>query len=638
MAEAPHRSPSETASPRSSSALVRRHAPAGVAVLGVLLLADHLRVLLPSLITLFGRAGETPPERMGLFAALWFVLPFAAVPAARAVGARRVLMGAGVLLAAARLVLQATDGGAPQLYVSGAGVACGIAFLYGCARTLPREVVPAALAGGLAASTIVHLLLGQMDLVWRAGPLPWFGVVLACAALLGCLWALPGRHGEPAPARLWFAFGPALVLTGMYLGTTGLAGPPAWGGPAAWTTMVVSATLAVCQIAMVCLAARPPARRWVPVALLPLSVAVAIVTETTPPAALAALALGACLGLAGLPAAASPGRSGLAAIAGMLVFLVAVFAYYAAYDADLGFPNRLVPGALAVLVAVLAGTAAQGRRAPARPSLGRGPVVVALAVAAATAVAAWRPTPQVRTVAGDEFTLIAYNIRMGFGLKGTLDLDAIAAWARTRNPDVVLLSEVDRGWLLNGGHDGLARVAAGLGMTYRFAPAADGLWGDAILTSLPLRGSESFPLGRHGHPTGAQAQASVVVVGGAEVGILNTHLQAPAGQAPEAAALARRLAEGRIPAAVPARPRPVLLTGDLNTTPADPEMAVLTGAGLTDPLTAFGDPPTSPADDPVKRIDHVLLGRGLSVVTAEVPRVPFSDHLPVVVRLRLTTL
>ncbi|MEU8174256.1 endonuclease/exonuclease/phosphatase family protein [Microbispora hainanensis] len=246
---------------------------------------------------------------------------------------------------------------------------------------------------------------------------------------------------------------------------------------------------------------------------------------------------------------------------------------------------------------------------------------------------------------------MAYNIRMGFGLGGRLDLDRIAAWVATRRPDVVLMNEVDRGWLLNGGHDDLARIARGLGMRYYFAPAADRLWGDALLTNLPVAAIGSTRLGRHGYPTGAQAQSIVLKIGDREVGVIDTHLQEPRGQAPEVAAIARRLAAGPLPSgalpsgALPsgplpsgtagAGPRPVIVAGDLNTTPSDPQMRVLEAAGLSDPLRALGDPPTSPADAPVRRIDHVLISDGLTAVAAEAPRVPYSDHLPLVVRLRL---
>ncbi|MEV7965098.1 endonuclease/exonuclease/phosphatase family protein [Sphaerisporangium sp. NPDC088356] len=593
--------------------------------LGVVLFTDVLKVFLPSLITLFGRAGDTPPEQMGLYAALWFVLPFAAAPLSRAAGPRRIMLGGAILLVAGRLVLQATDGGSAQLYVASAGVSFGLVFLYGCALTASRRAVPAGLAAGLAASAVGHLALGQMDLVWRDGPLPWLAVAAVCAAFAWSIRLAPAAE-DMAPAGVWFAFGPFIALHGMFLTTIGLADYPGGNGRNPWEMACIVAALVCAQFLMAWFAARPPQQRWTMIAMLPVTSVVLVLSSALPLAVLMAPALGACVGMAGLPSARSPRRGGLALLGGMLVFLVSVFLYYAAYDTDLGFPNSAVPVLLSGLLTVVAILAVRGGKIDlaGRPRAARF-AVTALSTAVVAAALAWQPLPDVRARAGNEFTLVAYNIRMGFGLKGTLDLDRIAAWAKSERPDVVLLSEVDRGWLLNGGHDDLARIARGLGMRYHFAPAADSLWGDAIITNLPVRQIASHPLGRHDYPTGAQAQAAVVEVGGQEVGIVNTHLQAPPGQAPEVAAIAKSLA-----------PRPVLLAGDLNTTPADPEMRVLEAAGLSDPLTALGNPSTSPADAPVKRIDHVLVSRGLTAVEARVPRVGFSDHLPVVVRLRVT--
>ncbi|MFC4529587.1 endonuclease/exonuclease/phosphatase family protein [Sphaerisporangium dianthi] len=606
--------------------LAARHRAAVALALGVVLFTDLLRVFLPSLITLFGRAGDTPAEQMGLYAALWFVIPFAAAPIARRWGARPVALGAAVLLVAVRLALQAAGGGAPQLYLAGAGVSCGLVFLYGCALTFPRAAVPAGLAAGLAASATGHLALGQVDLVWRDGVLPWLAVIALSAAFL---WLVrqPVPVGGPAPAGVWFAFGPALALHGMYLATLGLAEHPGGEQGNPWRIAVVAAALVCGQFMMASYAARPPYRRWIIVALLPAGAVALAVSSALPFALFTAVALGGCLGMAALPAPTSPRRGGIALLGGMLMFLVAVFLYYAAYDTDLGFPNGVTPVLLAGTVAAAAAAAVRGRAvqhlARPRPRL---VAVAALVTAALVAALTWRPLPAVRVASAGEFTLIAYNIRMGFGLKGTLDLDRVAAWARNERPDIVLLSEVDRGWLLNGGHDDLARIARGLGMRYHFAPAADPLWGDAVITNLPVRWITSHPLGRHDYPTGAQAQAAVVEVAGREVGIVNTHLQAPPGQAPEVAAVVRDLAKGR----------PVLLAGDLNTTPGDPAMRVLTAAGLSDPLTAFGDPLTSPADAPVERIDHVLVSPGLVVTAARAPGLGFSDHRPLVVRLRVT--
>ncbi|GAA1511695.1 hypothetical protein GCM10009677_50710 [Sphaerisporangium rubeum] len=631
---------------RLSERLTPRRAATLTLALGMVLLTDVLGVFLPSLITLYGQAGSTPPERMGLFAALWFVLPFAAIPLTRLAGPRAVLLGGAAVLCAARLALQGPVTGMPQLYVAGAGVTAALVFLYGCARMVPRPAVATGLAGGLAAAGVLHLALDQVDAVWRDGPVVYVAVATGCAVFLVCAWHVVAAK-DVAPAGVWAVLGPVVALHGMLLTPLGLADRPRAEQAGPWQVAVVAAALVAAQFLLVSFAARPPRPAWVMAVLLPVAAGALLPVESPLVALLVAPALGACLGTAGLPRTGGAARGGATLLGGMLIFLVAVFLYYAAYDTDLGFPNAVVPAVLGALTGLVALRAGGSSGTAARPRPYRLAVVAAV-TAVAVAALTWRPLPAVqpavRTAAGPEFTLIAYNIRMGFGLSGTLDLDRIAGWARSERPDVVLLSEVDRGWLLNGGHDDLARIAKGLGMRYHFAPAADALWGDALLTNLPVRQITSHPLGRHDHPTGAQAQAAVVEIGGQEVGIVGTHLQATAGQAPEVAAIAADLARGATTgAAGTARAsgpvtRRVLLAGDLNVTKDDQEMRVLEGAGLTDPLIGLGDPPTSPADAPVQRIDHVLLGAGLTAVSAKVPRVTYSDHLPVVVRLRLSDL
>ncbi|MFI6537285.1 endonuclease/exonuclease/phosphatase family protein [Nonomuraea sp. NPDC050547] len=575
--------------------------------LGVTLLFDVLRVFLPSLITLFGRAGETPPELMGLYAAVWFILPFLAV----LVRPRWALAGGAVALVLARLLLQAEIS---QLYVASAGVSAGLVFLYGSARTMPRSWAAPGVMGGLALSFTVHFLLDGVDLVWRDGPVAWLATATLCAAFLALTWSFRPSDADPAPWSVWFLAGPVMLVAGMSATAQRTGSGP--GGGWLWVMPVVLAL-----VFSPYLATRPPRSSWSAIAFGVLCVAGTVFLQ--PWAVVAGAAV-----LMAVPGGPSR-RPGAAVLSGGLVFFVGLFVYYAAYDMNLGFPNRVVPVVAGLLIAGVA-LSAYFRHRPPPYALGRiWPLSAAAVVVALLAGAtAYQPEPAVQAKQGDTLKLIAYNIRMGFGLDGRLSLDRIASWAVARKPDIVLLSEVDRGWLLNGGHDDLARIARGLGMSYYFAPAADELWGDALLTNLPVGALTSHKLGGHDYPTGAQAQTFTVEVGGKEVGVVNTHLQAPEGQAPEVAAIVRGLRAGG---------RPVVLAGDLNLRRGDPGMRVLESAGLTDPLVALGDPPTSPADAPKERIDHVLVSDGLTVVSAEVPPLPHSDHLPVLVVLRITS-
>lgn len=678
--------------------------------LGLALLIDVLRVFLPSLITLFGRAGETPAELMGLYAALWFVLPCLA-PLLRPHWS---LLGGAAVLVAARLGLQAFDGGTPQLALASVGVSAALFFLYGCSRTLPRAAVPTGIAAGLAFAVAVHLLLDGVDLVWRDGPLPWLATLTLSAAFAALLRPpafaallripafrgplapstgaraqsppdaggqaasgghAPGREPSPfsqvapgsrelAPGAAWFLLGPSLLLVGMSAGLT----TAAWHGLPLGEAALGLGSFGLSVALMVWLAARSVSSKRAALLLAALLVAGTVLMLATGHGQLVPLSVGGLLAVAARPGPPAV-RPGAGVLGGGLVFLVGVFGYYAAYDLDLGFPNGLVATAVAVLAALVgvtsalrtpqtldttnasAGTAetaealdggvegvggagrarpgVPARRAAAQLSGLWQPVVAAVVLTGLSLAAGWRSAPAVQPKEGSSFTLLAYNIRMGFGLDGRLSLDDITAWAAAKRPDVVLLSEVDRGWLLNGGHDDLDRIARGLGLRAYFAPAADQVWGDALLTNLPVRQVVSHPLGKHGYPTGAQAQTAVIEVGGNEVGIVNTHLQSPPGQAPEVAALVRDLSAGGR--------RPVVLAGDLNTRPGDPEMRVLESAGLSDPLIALGNPATSPADAPVERIDHVLVTGGVRVESADVPRLPYSDHLPVMAALRITS-
>ncbi|MGW2158603.1 endonuclease/exonuclease/phosphatase family protein [Nonomuraea sp. NPDC001699] len=612
--------------------------PAIMLALGLVLLLDVLRVFLPSLITLFGRAGETPPELMGLYAAAWFILPFLALLAKP----RHALLGGAAALVLTRILLQA---GVGQLYVASAGVTAGLVFLYGCAHTVPRRAVPVGVMGGLSLSLTVHLLLDGVDLVWRDGLVPWLAALSLCAAFLG-LVRPPEAEVDRAPTLTWFLLGPAMLLTGV--AATGWAKPVA-SPTDLWQVLAGTGILAVVLVMVVVQAAHPPLSPVFDLIAGVVLVAFTLILTLTASyfAVLMIGWLGALLAGTTRPDHPSGRRPGVAVLGGGLVFFVGLFVYYAAYDMNLGFPNGLVLVAVAVLVAALSVVTALVRHSP-RPvaTVRLGWLPVAFVVLLVGLVTLGAPSaPPVRAKQGDTFTLITYNIRMGYGLDGRLSLDKIASWAAAQKPDVVLLSEVDRGWLLNGGHDDLARIARGLGMRYHFAPAGDNVWGDALLTNLPVRQVHSYPLGAHDYPTGAQAQAIVLEVGGKEVGIVNTHLQAPEGQAPEVAAIARALAVGRDADEAGHRAagageqvkRPVILAGDLNTRPTDPAMEVLKAAGLTDPLTAFGDPPTSPADAPKERIDHVLLTKGLTAISGQVPRLPYSDHLPVLTTLRLTS-
>ncbi|WP_067471484.1 endonuclease/exonuclease/phosphatase family protein [Actinomadura hibisca] len=604
-------------------------------LLGTLVLADVLGVFLPSLITLVGSAGETPAEVMGAYALSWFVAAFLTVPLARLVPARRLALGAGAALIVARAALQFTDGDGPQLYAASLGLLAGLVWLTATAQAGAAGPAMTGLVGGLALATALHAALEGIDVVWRGGPLPWL-VLIVYLALFGlALW----RRSDDGPgaARMWLAAGPALLLWGLYTGNSAHA-----QASAGWPGWAAAALITGCAAASVAVAAQP--RFWtrhpaVPAVLLVVSAlgfAVGRATVdgvhgvaaswTVGAQVLGQFALAGCLGWAAArPGADRPARRGLAMAGGMLLFVLLVFAYYSAYD--LGVPNRWVPVLAALLVA--APSLARTVRTEREPGFGPWiPAAIAISVAAVLAAPLWRPSAPAWTPAPDGLRIAAYNLRMGYGMDGTMTVERQAAALRALRPHIVVLGEVDRAWMLNGGRDNLRLLAERLGLRAVWAPAGDEVWGDAVLTDLPVTRVSNAPLVRGG-PTGAQALRVDVRWQDRDIAVLATHTQPPTdwsdlGQAEQLAGLARAAAADR---------REVVLAGDLNLQPGERPWHTLLGAGLSDALAAVRPLRTFPADTPDQQLDHVLVTSGLTARDAVSPATNASDHRPVAVTL-----
>ncbi|MEU4780060.1 endonuclease/exonuclease/phosphatase family protein [Micromonospora sp. NPDC023633] len=642
-----------------------RHFPTVTLALGVVLLVDVLRVFLPAVITIFGQAASTPAELLGAFAFGWFLLALAAPALVRRVGARPVTLVAAVLLVVARLAVNGQPGGRLQLWLATAGLLAGLVWLAGAAAGTDRPVPGLAL--GLAVGALLHTALDT----YRSAFLGDWPAWLLAVVVAGLFLAGQARPAPPAGTggvRSWLLVGPALLLAGMVALSPAVArtatsyqfgllrSDPADEVGVATVPLFGPAPLAVAVGGFLLAALASPRRgawRWLgPAALVGGAVLVALERGELllPAVLLTAVGLGACLasagaadgrvaddaaapavdggGRAGQDAARAAGRRGYAAVAGMLVFAVAAVAYYAAYD--LGHPNAGVPVAVAVLVAAVA-LATRPTPGPLRSPLP--PVWTAASAAVLTLVAAIASDELLSATNRDgppeTVRVAAYNVRMGFGIDGRFDPDALAR--AVAGADVVALSEVDRGWLLNGGHDTLDLLAERLDMPYVFAPAADPLWGDAVLSRWPLDAARTRPLPAVGAPTGAQALGITIDFSeDVRLAVVATHLQPPPGEDP--VVQARAVADFAVRYAAG---RPLVLAGDLNTQPGDPAFAEFTRVGLVDALAAARPLPTSPADAPRQQIDHVLVTPDLAAGDAAAPPGTASDHLPVAVTLTL---
>jgi len=564
------------------------------------------------------------------------------VPAARLVRPGLVALAGAALLAVGRIALQLTDGGPPQLWVASAALLGGLWWLVGTAMAAPGALLPG-VVWGLAVATGLHTALDTVDLMWRGGVGAAAVVVFEVAAFAALLVhgssrvdSSPPVEDAPAPRAL-LTVGPAILLWNLYPGS-----PAHAQASDGWAPVPAALVVAVAGFLATALAARP---RWTGHPIVP---GVALVASaagfafgeatidgvhgvapwwTVMAQVVGALALGAGLGWAATLTAVGdrPYRRGLLLATGLLLFMIFAFAYYAAYD--LGVPNDYVPILVALVIAVPAALGVHGGQSvrSARP------VVAALAGAVVAAVAAalvpvWRPAPVAPEPPAEGLRIAAYNIRMGFGVAGTLTLREQVEVLRELRPHVIALSEVDRAWFLNGGHDDLRLIAESLGLRMIWAPAADEVWGDALLTNLPVTSVRNHVLVRGG-PTGAQALEVGLRWAGREVTVIATHLQPPSNWEP--LDQVEQLAD-----VVRAAPKPVVVAGDLNLEPGEPAWDVLVAAGLVDAFADHRPFVTIPSvRDEDAQIDHILTTPGFRFVDPANPDVPHSDHRPVAVTL-----
>ncbi|MGC7101773.1 endonuclease/exonuclease/phosphatase family protein [Amycolatopsis lurida] len=594
---------------------------------GTFLLLDSLRIWLLSGTTIFGSAGTTDPVVQAGFLALWLVpsILVTAVAKLRWTPVATVAVAVGALV-----TLNSGVSGVAQLIAACVAALALFAWLVSVAvRGWPPTLVAVGVAVGLAATAVLNLVGGQTDIAWLPAPFGWL-VLLAGATSLMLATAktehLPGTGGF-AP---WFAIGPALLLAGVLTTVTSRAWVTGWLGAAC----VVIGAIAGIPLAAGNVFGRLP---WLPLAVLPtLTILTDLLSENDRfawwgIAAQAGLAAALPAVVAGASGATerTPGIRGAAAYAGLLAFYLLCGTYYAAAVADLPVsrPSLLAVAAILVgLAPALAGRSPR-RSTSTRRLLALAPVTVALAWLCAPAPP--EPTGPVSTQ--DSLRVMSYNVRYGVSAGGRYDPAAQAAEIRSRNPDVVLLQEVDRGMLVNGGHDVMAALQQHLGMYGYFTPSNEPLFGTAIFSRRPLENVRFDEVPAYDIPSGAGLFSGIMRFdAGGEIAIGVTHLQEGAQgvsgeQIGDLAALVAGLRDGGS--------RQVVLGGDFNVEPEDPRLAPLR-TELRDALAPARPLLTWPADAPKQQLDHVWVSDGLSAERPASVNSTVSDHLPVEVTVR----
>ncbi len=518
----------------------------------------------------------------------------------------------------------------------------------GPAESGPHAAVALLLA--LSIDTAVKGAFGTIDLSWAGG---WEAHVVT-AVLVAAQWIL---LGVAAPARAlaaarhaaarssWGArclvFGPALVL--QYLTLQNVAWLTVNTG---WPQPLVLAWVLASNLVAVVIALWLARRRGAPHASLlallgGVLIASVAMTWTGPPAAIAALVghvvSAVLLVSVARPAASSVGRRNGGAVpawttAGMLALLVLLFVHYAQYDIAIPVPQGIVRPLAALLIA-LAALRAGMNRSPVPVGVARSVAVPALLLLAVPAFqfATWN---EVRAVPGTGFPVrvMTYNIHQGFDLHGRHGMEALARIIEAESPDIVALQEVSRGWLINGSVDTLVWLSQRLGMAYVFGPAADPVWGNAVLSRFPIRRVANHRMPNNDEIVMDRGFMTVEVdVGGGEVlEVLATHFHS----GDEEEDTGHRMPQSVAVLEAADAARTMVLLGDLNASPHHPEMVLIADAGFVDTFVAAGPPGdglTRPSDVPEERIDYIWTSPDLTVTNFSMPMSTASDHLAIAV-------
>jgi len=305
---------------------------------------------------------------------------------------------------------------------------------------------------------------------------------------------------------------------------------------------------------------------------------------------------------------------------GWLLFAGAAFGFYAFWAY---LPALWAATGLVVLGALLAA------RSNARLAF---PIAIAvMALAVAVPLAAFLTTPVVAEPQPTKLTfrVMTYNIHQGFDAGQIPSLDALVDTISREGPDVVLLQEVVRGWMIDEQQDTLSVLAERLGMQYVFLPNIGDLYGNAVLSRFDItdvkRVHYALEPGIKHQPRGA------LFVRIADVLFVCTHLDELSDgtfvRQEQVRTIIREVGDAS----------PLIVAGDLNAKPEDIEVRLLNEFGLDDLGAAAGD--TTTGDDPEKRIDYIW-GRGVIGAQAHTVSGPdladakrASDHRPLIVNV-----
>jgi len=598
------------------------------AVIGLLFLFSDIRTWTSAFqLTFFGYTNT----QLAIMAGAVFATSFLAPLVGWRIGPRRSTALCGAILGITTLLATLSRNNLTDLSVTTVALAVGMWWLglLHASRAPDRpSPLPVALPIAFVADVALRAAFRTIPVVDApltvAGPLVLVAALVFFAAGISALsgprqWTRPGLLGAIGLVAI-----PPLIFVAETSGTNGAQVALASGlglGPEPSRATQLGTVLVGLGLAAGSLALTRGFSRGI-VAAIGCAIGAALVWAHVPTISLLgglALAAGVVAAGATLPAGALvPGRSPLvvtlALAVGWIAFLAAAFGFYAFWAYE---PAAWAATAVVVVAALV------NMRVAVPPWRALALVLAPVAILVPVASLWLTPPGPAPEPARATFRLMTYNVHQGFNAAQIPSLDELADTIAHESPDVLLLQEVVRGWMIDEQHDALSVLSERLAMPYVFGPNIGDLYGNAILSRYPITDVRRIhfapqPALKH-QPRGAL----FVHIG--DLLIINTHLD----QFSDASAI--RQEQVRTILREWDGEKLAILAGDLNATPETIEIALIDQAGFGDLAGSAG--PTTIGDDPPKRIDYIW-GVGVFASSAHILNAPnASDHRALVVNV-----
>jgi endonuclease/exonuclease/phosphatase family metal-dependent hydrolase len=605
-----------------------------LAALSTALMLQATRVFVSYLVFTIDQSNRTA---LAGSAALVFGLVGAGGLVVHLLGLPRAILVTGGALGLSRLVLQFWGQPEARVILGALGVTLW-GWLLVALLALTREGTAYGLVLGLGLDLAIRIGFRTVDLPWMPGLAAHAVTLLLVAILAASVWGVSRATYAPVASTTLslVAIGPGLAVYHLMTGNIGLTRAlldASFGGAAALLALGLLLGIVIAALADTWPRARQQQLGGALGGVLLVGLVAAglwFLWQRPSPTGLGfvAGAAGSAVLLSMAALGGEPGRwlrpGGAASwlMAGMLLQVALLFTYYT-------FTGP--PAVIVVAWVIFAlGAIATGRYAGEhawRPAVSLMPVgVLSAALLLAFAVGLLGvDDPHPGLPAPAELTVMTYNIQSGYSRDNWWNLEYTARTIEAEQPDVVVLQEVGRGWLVLSPVDQVEWLSRRLAMPYIFGPNSDdGQWGNAILSRAPLSLTDNYQYETTQNLKRGVLSALVETEAGG-VWVFGTHLDNPRGAGDV------RLRQVNELIGVIGGRTPALLLGDLNAEPDSDVLATLAAAGFVDHADLL-DPGATTSQDH-RRIDYILASAGLTVTAMHVPQVWTSDHLPVVARV-----